>query len=176
MKKIETEDLKLEKPEFTMQVFEDEERKPVEREEIFGKKAILLRNLFSEKECQYYIKQGEDQGLHSIEYFGYKKIYRNNDRVMAESQQLADVIYERVKEHLEDIVIDDSNEDDYHLGTKGEWKPVGINTYFRLCRYEPGGHFSPHYDGEFVPSASRRSFKTVMLYVFYFIYLLIEFN
>ncbi|XP_053376226.1 uncharacterized protein LOC123532923 [Mercenaria mercenaria] len=36
---------------------------------------------------------------------------------------------------------------------------------FRLCRYFPEGHFSPHFDGHYDASPSERSLKTFMLYL-----------
>ena len=36
---------------------------------------------------------------------------------------------------------------------------------FRLCRYYPGGHFAPHFDGHFVKNSRERSMKTFMLYL-----------
>ena len=36
---------------------------------------------------------------------------------------------------------------------------------FRLCRYHPGGHFAPHFDGHFVESSEVRSMKTLMIYL-----------
>lgn len=36
---------------------------------------------------------------------------------------------------------------------------------FRLCRYHPGGHFAPHYDGFYAKNSHERSMKTFMLYL-----------
>ena len=36
---------------------------------------------------------------------------------------------------------------------------------FRLCRYMPGGHFAPHFDGYFARSTQERSLQTFMLYL-----------
>ena len=36
---------------------------------------------------------------------------------------------------------------------------------FRLCRYLPGGHFAPHFDGHYDKSPSERSLKTLMVYL-----------
>ena len=36
---------------------------------------------------------------------------------------------------------------------------------FRICRYYPGGHFNPHYDGFFELSPNDRSMKTIMVYL-----------
>ena len=43
------------------------------------------------------------------------------------------------------------------------------NQLFRLCKYEPGGHFAPHFDSHYVQQADDtshiRSFKTFMMYL-----------
>ena len=36
---------------------------------------------------------------------------------------------------------------------------------FRICRYQPGGHFAPHFDGHFVEAANKRSMMTLMVYL-----------
>ena len=36
---------------------------------------------------------------------------------------------------------------------------------FRLCRYFPGGHFAPHFDGHYDKTPSERSLKTLMVYL-----------
>ena len=36
---------------------------------------------------------------------------------------------------------------------------------FRLCRYLPGGHFAPHFDGHYDKTPSERSLKTLMVYL-----------
>ena len=48
---------------------------------------------------------------------------------------------------------------------EGEWVPCGLNVYFRLCRYSPGGHFAPHYDGHYLVDSHTRSFYTFMIYL-----------
>ena len=36
---------------------------------------------------------------------------------------------------------------------------------FRLCKYAPGGHFAPHFDGHLDKSPTVRTMKTLMLYL-----------
>jgi len=131
-----------------------------------GASAILLRHVFSPSECQHFIDQAESLGLKSVSENGYKATYRDNDRVVAMGDDVAKVLFARVAPFLEqDVVIDDSNSMKHHQGVKGLWRLHHVNPCFRLCRYHPGGHFSPHYDGEYVRSAALRSLKTLMLYL-----------
>lgn len=99
-------------------------------------------------------------------FSGYKSTYRNNDRVLALGDEVAQVLFSRVSPFLEqEVIIDDSNSERHHLGTKGRWRLHHVNPGFRLCRYHPGGHFSPHVDGEYVEGPGSRSLKTLMIYL-----------
>jgi hypothetical protein len=41
-----------------------------------------------------------------------------------------------------------------------------LNPCFRLCKYNPSGHFGPHYDGDYViDPIHHRSLKTFMIYL-----------
>lgn len=82
------------------------------------------------------------------------------------SPELSALLFERIKPFVQqEVIIDDSNFSQHHPGVKGTWKLLNVNECFRLCRYQPGGHFSPHFDGEFARKAAERSLKTVMLYL-----------
>ena len=37
------------------------------------------------------------------------------------------------------------------FGNEGTWKPTRLNECFKFGKYLPGGHFSPHIDGPWVP-------------------------
>jgi len=45
------------------------------------------------------------------------------------------------------------------------WEPASLNPTFRICRYQPGGHFAPHHDGGWNAAANFKSRKTLMLYL-----------
>lgn len=36
---------------------------------------------------------------------------------------------------------------------------------WRVCKYEVGGHFGPHFDGPFIESTEKRSLKTFNMYL-----------
>ncbi|KAK6181570.1 hypothetical protein SNE40_009397 [Patella caerulea] len=133
----------------------------------FGKEGFLLSNLLSELECQDIIKKGEEIGFDSIH--GANDNYRSCKRITLENQTLNDILWKRIQPYLGDIRIDgDPTQQHIHGITtvlQGLWKPCGLNNVFRLCRYFPGGHFAPHYDGFFGRSSSERSLQTLMLYL-----------
>eukprot|EP01112_Ceratiomyxa_fruticulosa_P013515 TRINITY_DN3803_c0_g2_i4.p1 TRINITY_DN3803_c0_g2~~TRINITY_DN3803_c0_g2_i4.p1 ORF type:complete len:220 (-),score=34.51 TRINITY_DN3803_c0_g2_i4:110-769(-) len=83
-------------------------------------------------------------------------------------RSLSSLIFERIKPYLVpnvDVVQGKEMELTSELGTVGKWNLDHLNYCFRLCRYSPGGHFAPHFDGNFVKSSEERSFYTFMVYL-----------
>ena len=56
---------------------------------------------------------------------------------------------ERIKPYLENIVVSKGGKKSIGPGLllDGEWVPHQVNNYWRICKYDIGGHFAPHYDG-----------------------------
>jgi len=154
-----------EETEFEVTPIKDvKDSKPIEKKDLYNypnDKGFLLYNIFSPSECEYYIDQAKKLGLTPA---SVSKELRNCDKVTFRSEELASLVFEKVKQYVTDIEIPEENE----TGNKflaGLWKPIGLNETWRLCRYEPGGHFGPHCDGGFVRSGNERSLKTFMLYL-----------
>lgn len=133
--------------------------------DIFGDgSAVILRNFFSQKECQSYIRFSERSRLTSC---GYSSSIRVTDRLQVESQRAADSLYQRIRPFVKDCI--DLSQDwprgiqkNYH-----GWKyyPCGLNESLRFCRYEEGGFFLPHHDGGFDRNEFERSLYTLMVYL-----------
>ncbi|KAL6059672.1 Fe2OG dioxygenase domain-containing protein [Balamuthia mandrillaris] len=51
------------------------------------------------------------------------------------------------------------------FGNEGTWKPTRLNECFKFSKYSPGGHFSPHLDGPWVPREDESSIYTVIIYL-----------
>jgi len=133
-------------------------------------RAFLFANVLSQSECDYYIQEAESLGLKKIA--SSSPDYRNNLRVVAISSDLAGLIFQRVKDFLPEMIhVPSGIEDQKLLGISpgflihGCWKISGMNDTFRLCKYNPGGHFGPHFDGNFIQSTKQRSFLTFMIYL-----------
>jgi len=158
--------------------------------------AFVLRGVLSQSECEFFIDQAENFGLQDS---GYSHSIRRTDRVVAESEQVASFLFERILPFLEPSVdltgihdADDSDDGDSeetsgdekattasrevpttkcwpkgvdHSLRRWKWYPIGLNEVFRLCRYEPGGFFLPHFDGGYVRNEFERSIKTCMVYL-----------
>lgn len=50
-------------------------------------------------------------------------------------------------------------------GVSGVWKPYALNACWRVLQYEAGGHFSPHFDSEYVCGPGKKSLRTFMIYL-----------
>ncbi|KAG2374621.1 hypothetical protein C9374_010640 [Naegleria lovaniensis] len=93
----------------------------------------------------------------------YPKEYRNSERVLVISKKLADLLWRRIKPHI--------NEDDlkgvrpYGFGNEGHWIPIGIHECLRFNRYAKDAFFKPHQDAKFVKNNDEQSIFTVLIYL-----------
>lgn len=131
-------------------------------------RAALLRNFLTPTECRDIILQAEGFGLRSC---GYSKTIRITDRVSVMGEDLAAALFARARPFLHDIeVTRDRSCESGRQGirtdvTPGIWSPVGLNPCFRVCRYDEGGFFLPHFDHGFDDHQGHVSLKTFMLYL-----------
>ncbi len=106
------------------------------------------------KECELLIKKSELCG-YSSELFDSR--VRSNDRLMVQSQTLADSIFERVK-YLYRVP-------KLTCYAGALYRLSGVNPCFRLCRYAAGQSFSKHLDGCLDISSSTKSFLSLNIYL-----------
>lgn len=76
---------------------------------------------------------------------------RNNERVMFDKPELAQLLYERVRPHAP--------------ATCHGMRLVGANERLRCYRYRPGMRFALHRDGSFHRSDDERSLYTFLIYL-----------
>ena len=86
----------------------------------------------------------------------YPPSYRNNDRVVADDDELAGWLFERIERHLPTSLRADD-------GTL--WRLHGLNRRIRFCRYRDGQSFRIHRDGVHHTDESERSLLTFMVYL-----------
>lgn len=133
----------------------------------FSDEAFLLHHVLTERECQEFIDAAEKLSFDEIK--GARPDYRSCKRITIQNDAIADILWSRIKHFIHSIEIKDDPHDLHIHGPptlmRGKWKPVGLNSVFRLCRYLPGGHFAPHFDGHYDKTSSDRSLKTFMLYL-----------
>lgn len=88
----------------------------------------------------------------------YAKEYRDCERVILQSNKLAEDLWNRIKPLL---VLEDLFEvKPFGFDNEGTWQPIGINECFRFTKYSKDGHFNPHRDGGFVRTDEERSVYT----------------
>jgi hypothetical protein len=155
---------------FSAAILQDGIENAIAKEQLldcYGDAAMVLRNMLTPTECENIIAQAEDFGLKSC---GYSKRMRISDRVSVMGGDMASELFERARPFLPPIEVKRFANGPEPLGVRpdmatGLWVPTGLNPCFRICKYEPGGFFQPHYDGGFDYDRQHRSIKTFMLYL-----------
>jgi len=132
--------------------------------ELFGEHAFVLRNFLSVAECDDVIRQAEALGMCAPSETHRARLC---ERVKIMGEDLADVLFKRALPYLNDIQVRDSERPRGvpAVAMQGAWKPSTVNPCFRVCRYDVGGFFLPHHDGDFVKNSRNRSLKTFMVYL-----------
>eukprot|EP01038_Epipyxis_sp_PR26KG_P010029 gene10029-13485_t len=150
--------------------------------DVLEKRAIIVRELLSKQECEKlieFINTKEHlpnfEGEIVMTDASNKLEYRNNQRMIVISDNIASVLFERIRSVLtvigehEIICNRNINGDNFinnGIGMNGQWRFHSLNPCLRLCKYHPGGHFGPHYDSDFViDPLLLRSIKTFMIYL-----------
>merc|ERR1712183_1051020 len=137
------------KPELKMDIV----RKDVSLSEIYGENhnllAFTLDNVLSAAECEDLLKKTVFRGRFRG---GGRNFDRNNQRCIIDSQEYADLIWERIKSHLPQ--------------TWNSHPVVGLNERLRFLKYSPGEYFKPHFDASYErPDGKEISFITIQLYL-----------
>ena len=110
----------------------------------------LFHNVLSKEECDYLISMSEKAGYMPLP--SYSKNYRNNDRVIIRSFDLAKELYTRCKDYFPQSW---TGYDNVHE----------LNEVFRFCRYTKGGIFRKHTDSFFERNSLERSRLTFNIYL-----------
>lgn len=153
-------------------------------EGIMGNRAIVISHLLSNDECDAVMqfmnqydpaKEVSDSvTTEKMVPANSKSEYRNCLRMCATGEEISTELFNRIDLILKQLGEDKklcstSNENEFlqdGLGMKGEWRFSSVNSFFRLCKYNPGGHFAPHYDSDFIiDPLGHRSLKTLMIYL-----------
>jgi WD40 repeat protein len=141
---------------WTMHKHFAKDRKPIEKVEIMPelfKDTFMLYNVLSESECEHFIKETEHVQYEDL--YGYHPSYRSNKRVIVQDDELANLVFERVKNYVPKSIDRESF----------SWESYSVNPHWRFCRYYPGQHFSPHIDGHYEVDRDHRSWFTFMIYL-----------
>eukprot|EP01132_Coremiostelium_polycephalum_P002187 gene2187-2690_t len=123
---------------------------------------FLVHNMMSPEECQYYIQESNKNGYVTVEK-EFPQDYRNNERYIGKSKELADLLWERLENQfkMEDL----EGIKPYGFDQEGIWIPLGLDDAFTFGKYHPGGRFRPHLDATFAENPDKRSIFTMQIYL-----------
>ena len=131
-------------------------------DQFLGGLGVILKNTLTQEECIALIKACEEFGFQSAEEYCFLYRDRLNDRFMSDDQQLADLLWSRVKDFVPNTV-------SFSYGRKEPepWEVDKLNIRFRFCKYigGRGHHFGPHTDGIYRVDEKHTSILTCMLYL-----------
>jgi prolyl 4-hydroxylase len=132
-----------------------------------GARAIVLHDVLTAAECQRAIAFFDS--YNPTEKCMSRTDYRNNFRVVAIGDAVAKTIFSRIRPHLPQTEVITRDVGSFYvnqgMGMYGTWEIESLNPCFRICKYDPDGHFAPHYDSDYVATPEHRSLKTFMIYL-----------
>lgn len=134
-------------------------RLPLTNQSLYG---VVVDNVFTPAECDELIREAETRGFEKalVNVGGGQQVlmtdYRNSSRCIIDSVELAQRIWERIK--------------DYVPSEYRGHPVVELNERLRFLRYDPGDYFLEHRDGCYErpmdhPRAGDRSYITVQVYL-----------
>ncbi|KAL0489787.1 prolyl 4-hydroxylase [Acrasis kona] len=126
----------------------------------------LLEDVLTNEECKYYIEQSELLGYETLNK-EYPKEYRDNDRVLVKSFDLAEQLYNKVFKSNVQFFDDLRRSEIKPFGFKNEgiWVPTNLNEVIKFAKYQPGAKFRPHMDNCVAKGPDDRSIFTVIIYL-----------
>lgn len=137
--------------------------------EIIKDGAWVVENLLLEDECQEFLDLATEAGIMSKKAAGDVR-HRNSTTVAIDQHELAERVFERIKDYLpQEVVVDENCEavglEQNKSDLYGTWKPYGLNYRWRIVCYPGSGHFGPHRDGFRFIDENHRSLITINGYL-----------
>jgi len=117
---------------------------------------IIIEDFLSMKRCSSYIEKSELQNFEEakINMQGNQvmnKIVRNNDRLLFFDKDLAEDLWQKLKEFVPSSI--------------GSSIAIGLNEMFRIYRYEVGQRFKMHRDGSYERNDTEFSILSFLIYL-----------
>jgi len=129
---------------------------------VTGGRLAHMDRLITPAESARLVAAAEAIGWQSVDW-EYSPSYRDCERVVALSEDLAQTLWSRLRPLLRRSDLDGVRPTGW--ANAGAWRPCGVNPMMRLSRYGPGHHFAPHRDGSFVLDDEHRSIHTLIIYL-----------
>ncbi|KAJ7788416.1 hypothetical protein B0H14DRAFT_2948901 [Mycena olivaceomarginata] len=134
--------------------------------------AVVLDSLFSETELSAFLAEAEASSpwevaqVNAGTYAYTDTSYRNSERIIYDSFELSEKIFEKIRPHLKDI--EEIEQTTYINNQKAvqKWRMVRLNERLRFLRYPKGGFFRGHCDGIYMDyETKQRTFYTLQFYL-----------
>jgi WD40 repeat protein len=121
---------------------------------------FVVPSLFSHYECNALLNADIKHSFQKA-ITNYPSSYRNNDRLVIDSDELSSSLFSKVKPYLPETLNVDSN----IKSENGIWHLKKLNNRLRFCKYAAGQYFSRHLDGVHHHSETVQSKLTFMIYL-----------
>ncbi|KAJ7695366.1 hypothetical protein B0H17DRAFT_1008429 [Mycena rosella] len=141
--------------------------------EYTGCYAVVLDSLFSEAELSSFLAAAEASSPWAVAQINAgphvftDTSCRNGERIIFDSFELSEKIFEKVRPHLTDI--EEIEQTVYPNGfdkAVQKWRMVRLNERLRFLRYPKGGYFRQHVDGYYQDDETKqRTFYTIQFYL-----------
>jgi hypothetical protein len=127
----------------------------------------ILRNVLSKQECNALVSMTDSMGYSFWADDERRRDFRSADTVEVESVAFASAVWDRILPHITQLCKVDVTENQarWEREIDGAWTAYGVNHDLLFGRYEEGGHFSPHTDGNTVTDFNNRSLYSMIVYL-----------
>ena len=131
--------------------------RPSRQEDFLGGLGVILHDALTPDECRAVVEATERVGYEGAKKYCFMYFNRWNDRFMSDDSEMAEFLWERVKDFTPSRVD----------AMDRTWEVDSLNTRFRFCKYIGGqGHyFGPHTDGIYTVDEDHKSLYTCMFYL-----------
>lgn len=121
---------------------------------------FVIPGLFSKTECESLLNSDIKNSFQKA-IANYPTYYRNNDRFVVDSEELAAQLFVKVKPYLPGVI--ETNSD--IQSENGVWHLKELNSRLRFCRYSANQYFNRHLDGVHYQNETTQSKLTFMIYL-----------
>lgn len=137
--------------------------------ERFYDKGMKIANLLHPLDVQFFNEWGLRHCHVEVGNDGIASHYQQGDnigsmRASAYSPELATMLFNKLVPYLG--TVRSTSYDGIHAPLNSEWKAVGVNPLWRWIFYPPAtGQLVGHYDAPYIESDSKRTLKTLLIYL-----------
>jgi WD40 repeat protein len=121
---------------------------------------FVIPSLFSKNECEEILNNKIKNSFQKA-ISNYPTYYRNNERFVIDSDELANQIFEKVELYLPKKIKIKS----FTQAENGVWNLKELNNRFRFCKYSSDQYFHRHLDGVHYRNDTTQSKLTFMIYL-----------